>query len=195
MRAPRFALALLTLAAGLHIFSSPSDGGAAYRGTVVDAETKAPLEGAAVVVLWHKKPMITMDGPKYLHKAVEVLTDAKGQFSVDASPGIDWNPFTYVVQEPQLTIFKPGYGPFPRARVSPKSIREIEEALLSQGAVVELSRLKTTEELRRFTGPGDILLGIDRYERIPNLMRLINTQRKRLGLRPYPGDFERGPSR
>ncbi len=181
-----------TLAVGLLTLAPASYGGAAYHGTVVDSGTKAPLQGAVVVVVWHRKPIVTMDGPQYFHKAIEALTDAEGNFSVDASPGIDWNPFTYVLKEPRIAIFKPGYGPFPVAHVSPRSVKELEEALLAEGALVELPRLKTKDELLKFTSPGDLWISVDRYERIPHLMRLINIQRRSLGLQPYPGAFERG---
>ena len=192
MRLTRFALFVLILGVGLLSLAPASYGGAAYHGTVVDSGTKAPLQGAVVVVVWHRKPIVTMDGPQYFHRAVEALTDAVGKFSVDASPGIDWNPFTYVVKEPRIAIFKPGYGPFPVAHVSPRSVKELEEALLREGALIELPRLKTKEELLKFTSPGDLWIWVDRDERIPHLMRLINIQRRGLGLQPYPGAFERG---
>ena len=152
---------------------------------VVGAERGDPLEGAIVVVAWHKKPIITMDGPQYLHKAVEVLTDAEGKFSIDASPGIDWNLLTYVLKEPSIAIFKPGYGPFPTGHVDETSIEETKKALLEAGAVIKLPKLSTKEEMRKFTNPGDTWFApMVQYERIPNLVRLINVQRKNLGLQP-----------
>ena len=162
-----------------------SDTSGSYHGKVVDAETDGPIEGAVVVVLWYKKPAISMNGPQDLHKVVEVLTDAEGKFSVDASRGIDWNPGTYVRKEPWIAIFKPGYGPFPRAHVSDRSIEQIERSLIKEGAILRLPKLKTKNELRKFTEPGDMMIFIIvPYERIPNLIRLINVQRKNLGLPP-----------
>jgi len=84
-----------------------------YHGEVYDMETGKPIEGAVVVVLWDKRPLLAMNGPEYLHKAVEGLTDAEGEFSIDAWRGIDLNPGTYVIRKPRLVIFKPGYAPFP----------------------------------------------------------------------------------
>ncbi len=203
MQPSRLLLCGLILGGGLHEFAPLSYSADAYHGTVVDAETRAPLKGAVVVVVWHRKPIVTMDGPQYFHKAVEVLTDAEGKFSVAASPGIDWNPFTYVLRDPQIAIFKPEYGPFPVAHVSPRftmefgrkhqlDLVELNEELI-KGAVVELPRVKTKEELQRFTSPGHILIStLVPHERIPNLMRLINIQRKSLGLQPYPGSFGEG---
>lgn len=176
-------------------------GAGTYHGTVVDAETKAPLEGAVVAVIWHRKPLVSMNGPHYFHRAREVLTDAEGKFAVDASPGIDWFPFTYVVREPRVVIFKPGYGSFPVAHVSPLvvmrfgeqhqlNVVELNHELL-KGAVVALPKLKTREELQRFSGTG--AMGISPLipdDRIPNVIRLLNVHRKELGLPLYPGSFE-----
>ena len=186
----------------------------AYHGVVVDADTKVPLEGAVVVVIWYRKPLVSMDGPQYFHRAAEVLTDAEGRFSVNASPGIDWNPFTYVVKEPRTVVFKPGYGPFPVAHVSPRSVSRFGQAHkldlaelnaeLLNGTVVELPKLKTEEEVRTFTKPGDMwfsfCVGASRFhcvppERIPNFMRLINIQRKSANLDPFAGDLGGGQTR
>lgn len=180
---------------GLLTIAVPRAAAETYRGTVVDAETKAPLEGAVVVVVWHRKPIVTMDGPQYFHKAVEALTDAEGKFTVDASPGIDWNPFTYVLKDPWIAIFKPGYGAFPLAHVKTQSVRELKEAMLTEGATIALPKLKTKEELRKFTDTGGILISpLVPDDRIPNLRRLINVQRRSLGLQPIPGSFEGPPS-
>ncbi len=181
-----------------------------YKGTVVDAETKAPLEGAVVVVMWYKKPLISMDGPQYFHKATEVFTDANGRFSVDASPGMNWNPFRRVLKDPEIypaiTIFKPGYEPFPEALYSSMS-KETKEAIRmgkgpmmvfreeirKGGALVELPRLKTKEELIRSAGIPCCGIHLDdvTIRHIPNLLRLINVQRSSLGLGPI-GPVGRG---
>jgi hypothetical protein len=177
----------------------PSTAGAAtYQGTVIDAETKEPLEGAVVVVVWYKKPLISMNGPQYLHKATEVLTDAEGRFSIDASSGINWNPLTRVLKRPEIdpvvVIFMPGYGPFPEAQVRPKFEAKAKESMLKGGVVVELPRLKTDEELIRFTDIPCCGIHLDdvTIRHIPNLLRLINAQASSLGL-GYMGPEEQRP--
>lgn len=204
-------LFLLTLAWGVQALAPSSYAAEVYRGTVIDAETKAPIEGAVVVVIWYKKPLITMDGPQYFHKAVEAFTDADGKFSVDASPGMNWNPFRRVLNDPEIypgiTVFKPGYGPFPEVLRSSMS-KETEEAIRKGkgpmtvfregirkgGAVVELPRLKTKEELIRSAGIPCCGIHLDdvTIRHIPNLLRLINTLRKSLGL-GYIGPEEQRP--
>jgi hypothetical protein len=156
-----------------------------YRGKVVDAETGEPLEGAVFVIIWHKKPFITMNGPQYFHSANEGLTDGKGEFSVDGSPGVDWNPFTYIMERPHIAIFKPGYGPFPVAHVREKRQEETEQEMIKGGALVRLPRLKTDQEMKRYTSPTGMRIPSDvPYEEIPNLVRLINIQSKNIGIPP-----------
>ena len=63
--------------AGGPIYSKP-----AFRGRIIDAETKEPIEGAVAVVLYNKEPLI--GGPAgvsdYAFRAKEMLTDKKGEF-------------------------------------------------------------------------------------------------------------------
>ena len=168
-----------------------------YHGTAVDADTGEPIEGAAVTVVWDRGLYITIESTKYFHNAKETLTGKDGSFSVDAFPGINWSPFSYISEEPHIVIYKPGYGPYPVEQVSPryalgtseKRLLDFPElnALLFEGTTVKLRRLKTKDELRKFTSPSGMWLAGVPYGRIPILMRLINIQSKQLGLQPYPG--------
>lgn len=86
------------------IYSKPE-----FRGRVIDAETKQPIEGAVVVVLYYKRAVVSINlgGPSsYVTKAKETLTDNKGEFHFPAyselllfteDTGIDF------------IFFKPGY--------------------------------------------------------------------------------------
>lgn len=158
--------------------------GADYHGQVVDAETSKPIEGAVVVVEWHKKPRLSISDINYYHNARETLTGADGKFLLDSSPGIDWNPFTYI-QEPWIIVFYPGYRPFTAAHpedIGTKSdLNEIAEAF-ERGVVVKLAKLKTEKEQRSVTnksGAGSIRAP---YAVLPNFLRLINIQRKMVGM-------------
>ena len=158
--------------------------GADYHGQVVDAETGKPIEGAVVVVEWHKKPRVAMDGINYFHNARETLTDAEGKFVLDSSPGIDWNPFTYIL-DPGIIAFYPGYQPFTAAHpedIGTKGgLSEIANAF-ERGVVVKLKKLTSEKEARRYgaiSAFGGIMAP---YTIIPNLLRLINVQRKMVGM-------------
>jgi hypothetical protein len=64
---------------------------ARYEGRVIDAETKLPLAGAVVVVIWMKQPAISIDAVESFQAARETLTDADGRFALDATPPKTWN--------------------------------------------------------------------------------------------------------
>ena len=155
-----------------------------YQGTVVDAETGEPLAEAVVTVLWFKKPYLSMDGPQYFHKGTEVMTDAAGRFSIDASPGTDWNPFTFLVKDPWIVIFKPGYGPLTPAY--PRGLEHMFEEL-RKGVTVRLPKLRTREELMKFANLTSVgITSNTPNKQIPNLIKLLNDQRRSLSFEGYP---------
>lgn len=202
-----FFLLLMLLSSCLAI-PAQGDVAEAYHGTVIDAETKRPIEDAVVVVVWYRKPIVTMNGPQYFHNAFEVLTDAEGKFSITADSGIDWNPLTFVLKRPRIVIFKPGYGPYPVAHVSPPRmiIRNGQEIMLNwdsellKGTVVELPELRqrTKGELWSFTSPDSLSVPLCRHgkydsidcvppEWVPNFVRLLNVQQRNVGAPLSPG--------
>lgn len=158
----------------------------AYHGQVVDAETGKPIEGAVVVVEWHKKDRVALiEAGSSFHNAKETLTDAEGKFSLDSSRGIDWNPFTYIQYPPRIIAFYPGYRPFSPAHPEDIGIKgglgEIEEAF-KRGVIVKLRKLNSEKEQRYFTSKGSFGPVMAPYAMIPNLLRVINAQRKMLGM-------------
>jgi hypothetical protein len=157
--------------------------GGPYRGRVIDAETKQPLEGAVVLAIWETKtPGVAGYGYSYLDSE-EVLTDENGRFVVGRHPprslALPW------VAGPRLEIFYPGYGFYPRFHFSPRgSTREHLEMMETQELTIELPYLKTRAErlsVIREAFPGSEVP----RKKMPNLMRLINTERKSIGIPPY----------
>ena len=79
---------------------------------MVDAETKAPLEGVIVIALWELERPYSGEGPipSGHMQVTEVLTDAQGHYVIPA-----WGPKerpkgSYMNNnDPQLVFFKPGY--------------------------------------------------------------------------------------
>ncbi len=77
----------------------------------------------------------------------------------------------------------PGYGPFPTGHVKVSPQEEMVKAMTGAGAVAQLPKLRTQQEMRRYTGPEslDISSGTPNDE-IPNVIRLLNIHRKLAGL-------------
>jgi hypothetical protein len=181
-------LTLLGLALLLLLAGPAAPGNAQFHGVVIDAETKAPIVDAVVVAVWLRRPVIRMDGPAHFHDARETMTDIRGAFALDASPRIDWNPFT-TVAPPRIVIRAPGYLEFPLGyerlrRVAPEAWWAADEALRKRMHVaIELPRLRDREEGRAFADRAGELLLVP-LDHVPRYMFLLNRTRIELGLEP-----------
>jgi hypothetical protein len=108
------AIITATSEAGWLIYHKP-----AFKGRVIDAETKELIEGVVVVVIYKKQSLINGPGGGYssVIKVKETLTNKKGEFNFPS--------YTTVIQPnlvedyAEFIIFKPGYGNFPAQRRSP----------------------------------------------------------------------------
>ena len=91
------------------------------------------------------------------------------------------------MEGPGITIFYPGYGFYPNYHTNPPLPPAGTEGLLEQmekeGLTFELPSLKTREERRKVVQHPVLLPSIPR-EKMPNLIRLLNIERKATGLPP-----------
>ncbi len=181
-RKRRFTLILVLMLLLLSVVGMAKAGwilytGGPYRGQVLDAETRQPLEGVVVLFHWDHSVFGGPGGPKSRFlKAVEVLTDKGGRFYVPWFVGISPNPFSVVRWGPGLTIFYPGYRP-ERAEVTPPGGEPVRDP-----SVVPMRKLRTREE--RVERVGGLPPGGVPDEAMPNLIRLMNKERTALGLKP-----------
>src|SRR6185503_16056750 len=67
-----------------------------YHGMVVDAETRAPIQDAVIVVEWVWAPIISMEGPRGIHSLQESSSDASGSFRISSTRGTSVNPFVTI---------------------------------------------------------------------------------------------------
>ena len=166
-----------------------------YRGQVLDAEAKQPIEGAAVLAVWWKRswgqahPIITF------YDAQEMLTDRDGNFSIPGIVGGSLNPLA-MIEQPLFTIFKPGYEAY--------GDRKLAAPRTGDRTTVELRRLATRNERIQSAAkipPFTSCLSKELAERLkmldlaptspycvpeekfPNLIRLRNVEKRDLGVR------------
>jgi len=188
-------------AAGWLIYHKP-----AFRGKVIDAETKEPIEGAVVVAIYNAHPIISgpAGGSAYIIKIKETLTDEKGEFYFPS--------YTTFIQPlaredlAEFIIYKPGYWTFPHHQKVPSGIKPKDHEIFfskemgSKGelemwikeekgpalrrfivvfGIVELPKLERREEIvKRMMGiPSDF-----GDKDLPLLYNAINEERKRFGL-------------
>jgi hypothetical protein len=174
--------------AGWLIYHKPE-----FKGKVIDAETKEPIEGAVVVAIYEKHTLISGPGGGYssVIKVKETLTDKKGEFH--------FPPYTTLIQPNSIEdtvefiIYKPGYGSYPGREIYPfnyvgpeytfskelSSKEEIQKGIFIIHGIVELPKLKTRyERLRAIPAtPTDY-----RSKELPLLYKAMNEENKRFGL-------------
>jgi len=165
--------------------------GGPWKGKIIDIETKEPLEGAVVLAVWERVYMTPAGASSYFYEAKETLTDKEGRFEIPSYTPINLVPIISYMRGPLFTIFKPGYGRLSMVldKYLTGATAEVYEMELSgkkyrlSTGVIELPSLKTREE-RRKNLPGSSDPFIDHYDKKKNYMRLLNIERKELGLDP-----------
>jgi hypothetical protein len=157
-----------------------------YRGRVIDAETKEPLAGAVVLVYWIRNAPAIGHGPaQSFLGAEEALTDDRGEFIVGENPPSNWIPLTWR-SPPNLIIFQPGYGYFPRhfattPSLPPTGFEGLLEIMEKQPVIFELPRLTRREDrLRAARAVNPLVIPKDK---IPNFIRMIDAELRTLPLR------------
>ena len=168
------------LLSGMSLFR----GGQAYlrsfEGKVVDTETKEPIEGAAVLAVYYGSTDSIAGSSHYAVDAQETLTDANGEFKIPAQTvklkDVSGKP------RGKLMIFKPGYGVFPRHKLSDAVGENKSWPPPEKYIVCELPKLKTKEERDNnihYSEP-DVPIGM-----MKKYIKLLNEERVYLGYDPY----------
>ncbi|MHC4639242.1 MAG: peptidase associated/transthyretin-like domain-containing protein [Planctomycetota bacterium] len=148
-----------------------------YSGKVVDAETKEPIAGAAVLIVFYTESWkLTVAGSNFVD-AVEVLTDEKGEFKIPVKRLTAVRFFNWWDAEGYVTIFKPGYGCYPTHKDAIPIFEPNGSMPAAQTVVFQLPPLRTREE--RLSLPA---LNFDiPYEKQEKLINLINKEMQELG--------------
>ena len=153
-----------------------------WRGKVIDAETKQPIEGAAVLATWKKDIPTPAGAATYFLDAEETITDKNGEFKIPSKkfvkiPGIR-------LKGPFFTIFKPSYGSYPeyaRIKILNNTHRELFGNI--SDVVVELPKLKTREErIKKKPGISDPF--IDHEQKKKYFIKLLRQESLEIGLEP-----------
>jgi hypothetical protein len=164
----------------------------AFKGTILDIDTKQPIEGAVIVIVYKKEVMGL--GAGSFSKVInirEVLTDKEGKFETTFYATLI-QPFSWQDQTIFL-IYKPGYANIEltlKDYFTGQDTREQEGSWPDQelrkykfklrgSGIVELPKLKTREERSRSIPslPDEL----NYLEKQSTLTRLINEENKNLG--------------
>jgi hypothetical protein len=146
-----------------------------FSGRVVDASTGRPLAGAAVVAVWRQEGPGPGHPTERLHDALEVVADASGYFTLPRKTH-----FTAVgsISDPFIVVYSPGYkeGLLQGRRFGGSKSKDYP-------LTVELTR-PSPKDRHRFADVPSVVGGVP-YLKIPNLVHLVNVERRALGLQVY----------
>jgi hypothetical protein len=152
----------------------------AYHGKVIDAETKQPIEGAAVLIVYRTQQFGLAGSVSQFADAQETLTDKNGEFRI---PPIRINKFRVLSGwegHPEVRIVKPGYGCYPMHK-DVKPVFEYGSLPVNQYVTIELPQLKTKEE--RLRNISCFPVGVPDKE-MKKIIELDDFERTNLGLEP-----------
>lgn len=180
-----FALLVSTSHASWLIYHKPE-----FKGKIIDAETKEPIEGVVVAVYYTKDTMTLGDGGKssVIHTK-EAVTDHNGEFVIPSYTTLI-QPFSSEYHA-GFIIYKPGYAGYPYkspelffskkiAGQEGSSYRDGKMVKLIYG-VLEMRKIETREKRIRAIPsiPYSSQCGTKEF---PKLFKLMNEENKRFGL-------------
>jgi len=160
-----------------------------FKGRVIDAETKEPIEGAVAVAQYHSNVLGPTGSHTTLIDVQEALTDSKGEFFIPSKTRIIY-PLS-VGDDTSFLVWKPGYnrkdiwggyffakepGAVKNRPVHTEKGLELKPVRLG---IIELTKLKTKEE--RLKGMPAPVGDLDKKQ--TNLIKAINEERRYLGLK------------
>lgn len=152
-----------------------------YYGKVVDAETKEPIEGAAVLVVFYTEEYGPAGAITRYADAVETVTDKNGEFRIAAHRVATFGPLQGWDVHGHFWIFRPEYGCYPEHKdVKPMFIPN-GTLPANQHVTIELPKLQIREE--RLRNIDCFPLGVP-DEKMKKLIELNNIEGVNLGLRP-----------
>jgi hypothetical protein len=174
------ALAIVALFCGCEgvLFPLPYRSLAPFEGKVVDAQTKEPIEGVAVLAVYYYETYTVAGSNSIIKDARETVTDKFGEFKLPRARR--WFVLNRGYPEGELEICKLGYG-----TLWHKRSRAVEDnkscPTPGKYIVYELPKLETIEEIKR--QPFHIHSEIP-YHQKKNYVREYNRWRKFLGYEP-----------
>lgn len=152
-----------------------------YRGRVIDAETRQPIENVVVLGVWYSESSTVGGVVGKYYDARETMTDKKGEFEIS---GQGLRLFSNL-SEMHVLIFKAGYeyiGPGPWR--SFKIAESYKKSIAWEGdrAIIPLQKLTMEERKQRIISRPNIP-----DERMRTLTREIDKERIYKGLPPFEG--------
>ena len=162
-----------------------------FNGRVIDADTKEPIEGAIVVVVWETERTTPTATHVDLKDVKECLTDKNGEWSIKGPKGRDDWPIPYMslfipfTKEPEFIVFKPGYCSWPkgfsiaacRDRIK---IRGDKDKRIGEGGILELPKLTPRDRMTIIQNIPSLGIAGEVEERLPLFKKLVAQEEKEI---------------
>jgi hypothetical protein len=153
-----------------------------YYGKVVDAETKAPIERAAVLVVFYASEPGPAGSISHYADAFETLTDKNGDFRMPEHKVGPEKKGYYLDSHGYFTIFRPGYGCYPWHKDAKPMFVPNGTLPAKKSVTIELPRLRTVgERLSNYGCYPSEDVPEAKYEK---LFQMIQKEREAIGLEP-----------
>ncbi len=173
-----------------------------YKGHIIDADTKEPIEGAVIVAIWREYQAFFLGGKTSRLKDVkETLSNRDGEWSLIGPAGQETScclsPLFAIPElwPPEFIIFKPGYCPWPKGiyiSSCEEKIKPESKSIMMGGASVELPKIINYEDRRRAL-PYPIYENEETREKFlkkqREFIKLINKESRNLGIPEYKFKF------
>jgi len=151
----------------------------AFKGKVIDTETKEPIEGAVVVAIYNIREYSFVESNTMAKDVKEVLTDKNGEFYIPPHTFISFYPVAQG-ETTEFIIYKPSYTSFPSfdyPKYFPSSPLYVDKQtraeLFRNGVTVELMKIKTREERENTRRSADIFGAEISAKELPLLYKMI----------------------
>ncbi len=145
-----------------------------FTGRVVDAEMKEPLEGAAVLAVYYTQQYgLAGSSDNYLD-AQEAVTDRNGEFKISSLNAFAFRPLQSFEPYVWFTIFKPGYGCYPRHKQAKPMFLPNGTLPSDRYVTIELPKLASetiADRLRNATCLPSPSVPEDKYKKLRSLLQ------------------------
>lgn len=150
-----------------------------YEGRVIDAETRQPIEGVAVLGVWYKEHPTVAGAVSTYYDAKETVTDKNGEFRIKGF-GLKIMSNIYM----NVLIFKSGYeyiGSYMWDSFKEDELLRTKISWEGKKAIIPLKKLTMQERKTRHADKEPIP---DKKQRL--LIKELNKEYKELGVPLYP---------
>lgn len=177
----------------IFIFFGTTAYGATFKGKVIDADTKEPIEGAVVVAVWYEETTTVGATHTEVKDVKETLTNKKGEWIIKGPKGREMGDITaiftlitgtYITIPPQFIVFKPEYCSYPAGfgiDACKKNIKTYNPTNSETiGEIVELPKLTNRERMTMIRNIPSLGMASEAKDKLPLFTELVEQEERKI---------------